>query len=705
MKRPGAAILCLLVAAAAADEPNVRSGHPRIYLTADDLPGLKARCAGPRRELFQRMRRLEWLLKVRPSAGWGDTTNLTCIAFLHLLTGQQRYLDKTVEILEAFAARPPRDQYLAAEYLRDASAALDWTWPHLEPERRERFALALVETAEWMLKRVWRHSDYCNHFVNEHLAVLFPGVLLAGEDVAAQRVERLRKIGAAYLLDQALPAANEAAGAAVVAAEDRPGSAWTAGPPPGVQADACFVGGQFEGFSYNDWGYARPLALTCEMWRVATGQDLFRGSSFFRGQGIWHAYGLRPDTGSFARSEDCPSGLKPGENLKSFLHLLAARLNDPLAAWLARGIKWRYAQNGWKEILWRDERVAAKSPRALQLPAAACFPQLGHVYFRTGWSSPHAAFALFQCGPFYAGHQHLDNNSFVIHRAGSLAIDAGTNDYTTHRANYYARTVAHNAVLVFDPRERFGRGVWHGRGTGGSNDGGQLRPPGLSRAGEFRPGGPADTGRIVSFATLRHAAGCAGDATAAYSPAKVRRAIRAFYHLRPSAPGPNATDTFVVYDSVETLRELPATWVIHSIDRPKIVGRQFLITHGRGQLAGEVIRPQGAELKLIGGTGRESLVNGVNYPPIQRRPDAEAGAWRIEMPLASEALVLLHAGPRTGRLPAGAEVSLGAGRLVVKLDRPGASHRIVLDRRSGPLPQVEVLREGQTVQTLSLRLP
>ena len=477
-------------AAARAAEPAIRAGHPRIYLAAEDVATVRARCAGPMKDVFQAMQKAEWIMKRRAGTGWSDMTNAAYPAFLHVATGRGAYLAKTKEFLSALVRTPPRETFLTPEWIRTGTMACDWIWNDLTPAERARYGAALVRMAEWVLAKVWRHSDFNNHFVNEHLAVLYPAVLLSGEGIEPQAVARLMKLGRGYLLDHAVPAANEIAGrlARRVQSPAPPWAAYQAEPEHPNQAGCVFVGGQAEGFSYNDWGYARPLALSCEMWRVATGQDLFRDSSFFRGQSIWHAYGQRPDSRTFARSEDCPSGYQPGEDLKALMHLLGGRCRDGLAEYLARQIAWRYAQKGWQEILWRDPKVQATSPQDLSLPLAGCFAKLGHVYFRTAWGRPGSAFALFQCGPFYAGHQHLDNNTFVIHRLGSLAIDSGTNDYGTHRGNYYCRTVAHNGVLVLDPAEVFSGAAWSDRGEPGSNDGGQVRGTAVTRVGTFRPG-------------------------------------------------------------------------------------------------------------------------------------------------------------------------------------------------------------------------
>ncbi|MCD6378487.1 MAG: heparinase II/III family protein, partial [Planctomycetes bacterium] len=545
--------LIVLVSNVLAAVPKVRKEHPRIYVTAADLPAIRQKCAGPMRHVFAAMKKADWIMRKPAGTDWSDCTNAGYPAFMYLVSGRKKYLNKTKEFLDALSRNWPRNQYLTPAWLRVASMAADWIWNDLTPAERAKYGRTLLDMSEWVLKNVWRHSDFCNHFVNEHLAVLYVAVLLDGENIEPARTKKLMKTGMDYLLNHAVPAANEIAGE--LNRQDwgvAPSYVnYLAQPPDPKQRGAFFVGGQAEGFSYNDWGYARPLALTCEMWRAATGQDLFKNSSFFRGQSVWHAYGLRPDTGTFARSEDCPSGFKPGANLKTFMHLLATRLNDPLAEWLAEKYKWKYVQNGWREILWRNPKLQAKSPKQLNLPLAGCFPKLGHVYFRTAWGDKSAAFALFQCGPFYAGHQHLDNNTFVIHRSGSLAIDSGTNDYGSHRGNYYCRTIAHNGVLVFDPREVFSGRAWSARGIGGANDGGQMRGIAIERAGQFKPGCPSDTGRIIAFKNSRYCAAAAGDATRSYWSEKVRRAVRAFYHLRPEKSGPDAIDTFVVFDSVE----------------------------------------------------------------------------------------------------------------------------------------------------------
>ena len=91
---------------------------------------------------------------------------------------------------------------------------------------------------------------------------------------------------------------------------------------------------------------------------------------------------------------------------------------------------------------------------------------------RDGWG-PHSTWIEFNSVPYFAKHQHLDQNQFTICHKGYLAIGSGA-DYTDiespHYLNYYRRTIAHNTMLVYKPGERF---FWAETLWPTANDGGQ----------------------------------------------------------------------------------------------------------------------------------------------------------------------------------------------------------------------------------------
>ncbi|MDX9752819.1 MAG: heparinase II/III family protein [bacterium] len=583
-------LVCLVPLCA---QPAIVPVHPRIYVTPERVPELRRLCQTVYRDLYQEMRGMNWVLDREPGAGHSDMTNMVLPAFLYLVEGEEALANSAKNYLEAVAKNPPKEQYLTPEMIRHTCIVFDWIYDRLAAEEKARYARALVEMGEYMLT-LWRHSDFNNHFVNEHLSVLYIGVLLHGEGMEEEAVARFLEEGMDYLKNHGVPAANEIAG------QD---------------------GGQAEGFSYNDWGYARPLTHTTELWRVAGGEDLFASSPFFATQGVWHLYCRRPHDGAFVKAEDCPSGFKPGEDLKSYLSLIAARTGDGYAQWLSDQIPWRYKQKAWQEILWRDPQLQAEEPNSL--PLAKHFKKLGWVATRSGWDAADDTFALFQCGDFYAGHQHLDANAFVIHKGGSLAIDSGVNEYSRHRANYYARTIAHNSVVVWDPTERFSSAVWVGDDTEGANDGGQLRPDIISRVGVFEEGGPRDTATITQYEASPHFTYVCGDATKSYSPRKLRFYTRQFVHLQP--------DLFVVFDRVDSPAPgFDKAWLLHSIEEPIQEGEGWAIEQNQGRLVVHTLLPEASETKIIGGPGKEFWVDGTNYPP-DSKSDPESGAWRLEV--------------------------------------------------------------------------
>ncbi|MBD3268293.1 hypothetical protein GF373_16630 [bacterium] len=663
MKRWGM-LLFLLSVFQISQAYTIHSGHPRIYLTADRIPEMQKRCKESHASYYQDLLSTRWILDRAPGVGYSHMTNMAMPAFLYLVEEDPAYAEKTKALLDAMADAPPTDQYMTPEYIRQAAMCYDWIFADLKEEEKKRYAEAMIEMGDYMLS-LWRHSDFNNHFVNEHLSVLYIGVVLADDGIADQEAKKFLEHGVDYLKNHAIPAADEIAG------ED---------------------GGQAEGFSYNDWGYARPLALTAEMWRVATGEDLFEHSSFFATQSMWHLYCLRPHDRTFVKAEDCPSGFGPGANLKTFMHLLAARLRDPYAQWLGDLHARKYKQQSWKEILWRDAEIQPTPPSGL--PLARHFKKLGWVVSRSGWETENDTFSLFQCGDFYAGHQHLDANTFVIHKGGSLAIDSGVNEYSSHRANYYCRTIAHNGILVFDPRETFSRAVWGGDGKEGSNDGGQLRGDIISRVGTFKENGPHDIADITQFYASKHLTYICGDATRAYHPRKMEWFTRQFVHIQP--------DIFVVFDRV--VSDEPSykkTWVMHSIHSPRKEGEGFVIQHGDGRLDVQTVFPKAAQMEMIGGDGKEYWVNGKNYPP-NSKSDPEAGNWRLEVsPLEENTedafLHVLQAGLKDSFDPVLVAPLERAGYKGVKLEYQNRQARLLFPTEGEPHMMVRLEQGGNVI--------
>jgi hypothetical protein len=133
---------------------------------------------------------------------------------------------------------------------------------------------------------------------------------------------------------------------------------------------------------------------------------------------------------------------KPNHSIKgpacqTYVRQLALRTRDPYALWYS----------GATEPV---EGLEPKPPD--DLPHCIWYRHIGWVLFHTNLvdGGRSVDFGM-RSGPFFAGHQHDDQNGFVIHAYGEkLAIDSGYYDWygSPHFEQYSTRTRAHNTVLV-----------------------------------------------------------------------------------------------------------------------------------------------------------------------------------------------------------------------------------------------------------------
>lgn len=345
------------------------------------------------------------------------------------------------------------------------------------------------------------------------------------------------------------------------------------------------------------------------------------------------------------------------------------------------------------ELAQAPAKVTALDRGALAaLPASAWLDPL--AVLRSGWRADDTLVS-FRVGRHGGGHNHFDHNSFTIFRGGPLAVDSGWVDYADRsRIEYSIRTLAHNAILVRDPREKF----WHGRHAAPTqNDGGQrlttnsYNPPNphtgtphavLTEDRRRRLHDEFDMGELLAHRFESDFDYVAGDATRAYTypwsgqgtnPARrVEECVRQLVFLKP--------DLIVVFDRIEQSRaDLQATWLLHTLNepvgysargRPRRPGRGvhtlpncrcLEAVAGRGRLTVWPLGLGEQTVRVIGGRGYETWIEhpappdpaaGKNFTPP--RSQAESGRWRIELqalpnrsgpqPARVYFLTVLHAG-------------------------------------------------------------
>lgn len=393
-----------------------------------------------------------------------------------------------------------------------------------------------------------------------------------------------------------------------------------------------------EGSYHESLDYMRitwaSLVLVAELQRTTTGIDPAQHFSVFRNIGDTYLYKLLPD-GTPSREGDNEYPVLDNRDT-AVLGYAVNRFKNPYSAWLLR--KSGFFVREWVlpvlEFLWDDPQVAPRDPSLAdqgELPRQRYFPGVGHLVMRDGWT-PESTWIAFDCGPYFAKHQHLDQNQFTIYRRGYLAIDSGA-DYTDtespHYLNYYRRTVAHNSILVYDPSEKF---FWSDNLLSAANDGGQ-RMDSARYWNTIR--GPEDWNRtrdLWDLGSMRlidyvpdqyHYA--LGDATKAYSAKKLRCFTRELLYL----PG-NAA--LVVYDRVISADpSFRKAWLLHGVNVPTVDNdekdpagakeyrnaKTFRFREGSGELLVHSLLPKERVVTRRGGNGSEFYTPG----------DDSGGTW------------------------------------------------------------------------------
>ena len=207
-----------------------------------------------------------------------------------------------------------------------------------------------------------------------------------------------------------------------------------------------------------------------------------------------------------------------------------------------------------------------------------------------------------------SNHDHLDTGCFQIYCGGPLVSDSGVYDsyHTPHRMNYTIRTVAHNCLTVFDPQ----RPLYEEWKEGSAYDGGTRRPCGGKEPKtleSWRENYKMST--VLSHTESDSLCMIEGDMTEAYS-----HTCDSVVRKMSWQPKEGSYGVLTVEDDIEKKSEnFVAEFHIHTQNKPKAIDRCVIIDNGAYELSCRVISPVNAQIELIGGEGREFLVDGINY--------------------------------------------------------------------------------------------
>lgn len=400
-------------------------------------------------------------------------------------------------------------------------------------------------------------------------------------------------------------------------------------------------GGWAEGYYIHYWSY--EWLFFCEVLRRSGGVDYFElAPAFYKNRALASAFETYPGLSEYNTRRPIPMGDGGGrvfggdrdKQLSARRILVNWFRDDPthqaLHTFNELTPRVGVGNNAYKDFLWRNATVVKGNLKFLPLSHFAAGP--GFVYARSSWGED-ATYFFLKAGDRFTAHQHLDNGHFLIYREGELAGDGGHYESFggSHDVNYHARSIAHNTVLILDPRERW-PAIRGGKVTG--NDGGQHHNwphhnGAVGDPGEWEQKRHLyDIADMLAFRERGQYMYAAVDLTRSYSSNKLVNYTRQVVYLRPG--------TFVILDNVTSARrEFKKTWVLQAMKPPTRSGDHHVISNGKGKLYVQTLLPERPVISFASGSELYGY-GGKAYPP--ERSTGAAPECRVEISPAEESV-------------------------------------------------------------------
>jgi hypothetical protein len=570
---------------------------------------------------------IEWYGKVAGGITGRTGRQLQSLAQYAMLTGDPTAVAQAKQLaLEACRWDPEGGSAMrlgdigAHHLLRGLSWCYDVACDAMTPNERETLRKIIVQRAAQFHQRLnpFRGSEANNHSWLQTLALGEAGLVLAGDQAeAAEWVEFSRQLFLGRFL-------------------------------------CClgYQGDNNEGIGY--WSYGLGFVIEyADLMKAVCGIDLFQ-HPWLRQTARFPMYCAPPGAWAVSFADTgMPNHGTRGPAMTKHVGMLAVRTGDPYALWYSGA----------------REPVGGLTPKApTDLPASIHYRHIGVVIFNTSLVDGAAgATVALHSGRYWAGHQHPDQNHFVIHAYGEkLAIDGGYYDWygSPHFKAYSMNTLAHNTLLV------------DGQGQAACTKG-------------------AD-GRILDYLDTPGYGYTTGDASAEkiYGGA-VRRFERRLLFIKPGF--------VVVHDLVEAPHAARFDWLLHglkpiAIDPP---AQAFVIPAQGAALRGRFLEPSGLGLAVKTGFPVEP-VNRYSTQPVPR--DNYFPEWTLwATPAQPAERQEFLAAMQIQRLAAAAEpaaaldASPARGGRGLRLHCGDATHWVVVRRAnaSGPIGTAQLATDGQ----------
>lgn len=622
----------------------IRAEHPRLFITRDNWPQVKARALGPEKEFYAELKKrvdaypddivpetrgmseadsvaadgsIVVVMRPRPRE-WG--VEAARAAFVYLVEGDPVYLEKakTMLVVSVKAYRDCIDRGMAVDWYSTSRvhwiAAWDWLYNDLKPADREWLLAGFLLHVDSVRPRPTRpsiyrlnDSDHTTGFYGDRNLSWFTGVAAMGEGVDDALALELLDEGYRYNMDL-IEYRRQCAG-------DDGGLA---------SATTTYA------IAHYPWSQVNFL-LT---WRSATGEDIAPDYPYLAYFPVWIMWNWLP--GPYPR--EFGSGDVYHYDNRLWVENLYTHMSQfmdffgrsepecaALAAYIRESVPAEFQQHNWTWFFYPflltniDKAPKPRGPRDTDLKARH-FESLGQVFMRSG-AGPNDTYCLYTIGSQVPSHKQFDENNFIIYKKGYLAIDTGTRGKSTdyQLRHYYAQTVAHNGVLIDQPGEPFPE-YW---GLAYDGPEGKISSGGMNKT---------NGGVVRAFETNDTYTYVCGDATPCYSADKCALALRQFVFVYP--------DYFIVCDRViSTDASYKKRWLLHTQNEPVITGDTFTAAHESGRIYCQTVYPPKARLEKVGGPGKEFWAAGKNWeldPDVKKMADerydgALFGNWRVEV--------------------------------------------------------------------------
>jgi hypothetical protein len=581
----GAALLPAAETTAALNVPaatdilaTLRSHHPRLLLSPEDLDSLRQRVtAVPQlREWQDKLRdRAQRILNEPPSryeipdglrllsTSRRVVDRVYTLALLFHLEGDPRYATRAWEELAAAAAFPdwnPRHFLDTAEMTHAFAIGYDWLYHHWTPDQRDQLRSAMVEKGLNPALEVHRRSSGWHRVRHNWNQVCNGGI-----GMGALALADVEPALAAEFLAAAIPSIQ------LAMREYGPDGAWAEGP--------------------GYWRYATQYNVVfLAALETALGTDFGLGETpGFREAGLFPLHLTGPLGRTFNYADGGDGTIRSPE-----LFWLAQRFSAPAYA----DYQARVASPQALDLVWFPPGFPSGSGPTL--PLDRYFRGAEVVTLRNAWDQREAMFVGFKGGDNRANHSNLDLGSFVLDALGERwVLDLGADDYNLpgyfgkQRWTYYRlRAEGHN-TLVLNP------------GTAPDQD-------------------PAGKATVTRFHSTPSQATAVVDLTAAYA-AHARSVQRGIALRERDSPAAHV----VVQDEIDSADPVDLWWFLHTPAEVELTpdARTATLKRGGKQLRAVLLEPAHARFAI-----REARPLPTSPQPDRQNPNPGIRKLAIHLP-------------------------------------------------------------------------